>query len=222
MDSHNCQRVVIDGAVRNEGDVQIRVSAALPGELPQPRPEGGGSARTCSCRSCLSASHIAYGSIRMEPVFMVLGQSAGTAAALAIDGKTSVQKVDYAKLRERLLADKQMLKWEGPPKEKAARCRDSRRPASRWTTPRPRSRANGRRAVPASPSPGTGYLHDGNADKGRKSVKFMPDLPADGAYDVYLLWSRNAEPGHERAGGDRPRRRHGQDHGKPARRAAAG
>ena len=63
---------------------------------------------------CLSASHISYGSIRMEPVFMVLGQSAATAAALAIDAGTSVQKVDYAKLRERLLADKQVLDWTGP------------------------------------------------------------------------------------------------------------
>src|SRR6202171_3417196 len=60
---------------------------------------------------CLSASHISYGSIRMEPVFMVLGQSSATAAALAIDGKLDVQKVDYAKLRERLLADKQVLDW---------------------------------------------------------------------------------------------------------------
>ena len=58
---------------------------------------------------CVSSSHIAFGSIRMEPVFMVLGQSAATAAVLAIDGKTSVQDVPYAKLRERLLQDKQAL-----------------------------------------------------------------------------------------------------------------
>jgi hypothetical protein len=64
---------------------------------------------------CLSASHIAYGSIRMEPVYMILGQSAGTAAALAVDGNTSVQRVNYPKLRERLLADKQILKWDAKP-----------------------------------------------------------------------------------------------------------
>jgi hypothetical protein len=58
---------------------------------------------------CLSATHMAFGSIRMEPVFMVLGQSAGTAAAQAIDDEVAVQNVDYAKLRERLLADKQVL-----------------------------------------------------------------------------------------------------------------
>ena len=58
---------------------------------------------------CLSASHIAYGSIRMEPVFMVLGQSAATAACQAIDAGKPVQEIDYARLRERLLADRQIL-----------------------------------------------------------------------------------------------------------------
>jgi FAD dependent oxidoreductase len=51
---------------------------------------------------CLSASHIAYGSIRMEPVFMVLGQSAATAAVLAIDGQVAVQKIDIKKLQKEL------------------------------------------------------------------------------------------------------------------------
>jgi hypothetical protein len=58
---------------------------------------------------CASCSHIAYGSVRMEPVFMVLGQSAATAACIAIDDKVDAQQVDYAKLRRRLLADKQVL-----------------------------------------------------------------------------------------------------------------
>ena len=58
---------------------------------------------------CVSSSHIAYGSIRMEPVFMILGQSAATAAVMAIDGKLAVQDVPYAKLRARLLADGQVL-----------------------------------------------------------------------------------------------------------------
>jgi FAD-dependent oxidoreductase family protein len=65
----------------------------------------------------LSSSHIAYGSIRMEPVFMVLGQSAATAAAMAIEAGIPVQRVDYAKLRERLLADGQALVWHGTTKK---------------------------------------------------------------------------------------------------------
>jgi hypothetical protein len=59
--------------------------------------------------SCLSASHAAYGSVRMEPVFMMLGHAAGAAASLAVDGHATVQDVPYAKLRERLLAEKQVL-----------------------------------------------------------------------------------------------------------------
>jgi hypothetical protein len=62
----------------------------------------------------MSASHIAYGSIRMEPVFMILGQSAASAAVLAIDGGLSVQKVTYAALRERLLKDGQVLEYGKP------------------------------------------------------------------------------------------------------------
>ena len=60
----------------------------------------------------LSASHTAFSSIRMEPVFMVTSQSAATAACMAIEDGVSAQKVDYAKLRARLLADKQVLEWQ--------------------------------------------------------------------------------------------------------------
>ena len=63
---------------------------------------------------CLSASHIAYGSIRMEPVFMVLGQSAATAACQAIEEDCAIQAIDYPRLKARLLADGQVLAWEGP------------------------------------------------------------------------------------------------------------
>ncbi|MDW4761724.1 FAD-dependent oxidoreductase, partial [Escherichia coli] len=58
---------------------------------------------------CVSSSHIAFGSIRMEPVFMILGESAATAAVLAIDGNKTVQEVDYADLRKALLTQKQVL-----------------------------------------------------------------------------------------------------------------
>jgi hypothetical protein len=109
MDSHNCQRYVDRaGHVRNEGDVQISPGGPYQISYRSLCPK----AEQCTnllVPVCLSSSHIAYGSIRMEPVFMVLGQSAATAACLAIDGNVDVQKVSYDKLRERLLADKQVL-----------------------------------------------------------------------------------------------------------------
>ncbi len=84
MDSHNCQRVVIKGLVRNEGDVQVG--------CPKPYPVSYRSIvpKEAECANlfvpvCLSSTHIAYGSIRMEPVFMILGQASGTAASMAID-----------------------------------------------------------------------------------------------------------------------------------------
>jgi hypothetical protein len=111
MDSHNCQRIVKNGRVENEGDVQV------PPMKPYPISYRALIPKANECENlfvpvCLSASHIAYGSIRMEPVFMIMGQSAATAASMAIDDKVAVQKVDYMKLRERLLADKQMLAWK--------------------------------------------------------------------------------------------------------------
>ena len=61
---------------------------------------------------CVSSSHIAYGSVRMEPVFMILGQSAATAAVMAVDKGVPVQEINYADLRKRLEADGQVLEYE--------------------------------------------------------------------------------------------------------------
>ncbi|MBA3937669.1 MAG: FAD-dependent oxidoreductase [Planctomycetes bacterium] len=112
MDSHNTQRFVDrSGAkpvARNEGDVQVGVPGSYPIAYRAIVPKAG----TCAnllVPVCLSATHIAYGSIRMEPVFMVLGQSAGTAAVLALDGKIAVQALPYAALRARLDQDGQRL-----------------------------------------------------------------------------------------------------------------
>ena len=118
MDSHNVQRYVdAGGHARNEGDIQVnpggpyRISyrAIIP------------KARECTnllVPVCLSSSHIAYGSIRMEPVFMILGQSAATAACQALESKVTVQRIDKEALEQRLLADRQVLEWEGAPGER--------------------------------------------------------------------------------------------------------
>lgn len=110
MDSHQVQRYVdANGFVQNEGNVE----APVPGPYPISYRSIVPKADDCSnlvIPVCVSATHIAFGSIRMEPVFMVLGQSAATAASLAIDSKTAIQKISYTELQRTLLKDKQILK----------------------------------------------------------------------------------------------------------------
>lgn len=111
MDSHNCCRFVkvVDGKARvlNEGDVQVpAVAYRVPYRSITPKRN---ECTNLLVPVCFSASHIAYGSARMEPVFMVLGQSAATAACLAIDSNVAVQDVKYAKLRQQLLDADQIL-----------------------------------------------------------------------------------------------------------------
>jgi hypothetical protein len=109
MDSHNVQRVNWKGQLKNEGDIQkslggkpypISFKSIIPAK---------GECENLLVPWCLSSSHIAFGSIRMEPVGMVLGQSAATAAAIAIEEEQSVQDVDYPSLKARLLKDGQKL-----------------------------------------------------------------------------------------------------------------
>ncbi|MCK5207524.1 MAG: FAD-dependent oxidoreductase, partial [Cyclobacteriaceae bacterium] len=113
MDSHHIQRYVnADGFVKNEGNVEAHVKEPYPISYRSIIPKKG-ECTNLLVSICLSASHIAFGSIRMEPVFMVLGQSAATAACLSIDENIRVQDLDYQLLKSQLLADKQRLTWEG-------------------------------------------------------------------------------------------------------------
>ncbi|HEY9260799.1 FAD-dependent oxidoreductase [Chitinophaga sp.] len=101
MDSHNTQRVVINGMAKNEGDVQRGVAGPYPISYRAIIPNAA-DAKNLLVPVCLSASHIAYGSIRMEPVFMVLSQSAATAAVLALQQQQWVQDIDVAQLQQLL------------------------------------------------------------------------------------------------------------------------
>jgi len=109
LDSHNAQRFITkDGFVQDEGDIGVQP------DKPYSIAYGSILPREAECNNllvpvCVSSSHIAYGSIRMEPVFMILGQSAATAAVLAIQNKVSPQKLPYQKLQQVLLRDKQRL-----------------------------------------------------------------------------------------------------------------
>lgn len=193
MDSHHVQRyVTADGNARNEGDVQVGGFAPFPIDyrsiVPQDKQCGN-----LLVPVCLSASHMAFGSIRMEPVFMVLGQSAATAAAHAIDEKTFVQRLDTAKLVERLLADKQVLKWTGP------------EPAPRGEEIKPESlpgividdekaKRIGFESVGTTVSPyvGVHYRHDSDSEKGNQSIRFTTRFEKAGRYEVRLAYGANA------------------------------
>jgi FAD dependent oxidoreductase len=108
MDSHAVQRYVTKGMVKNEGDVQIGISGPYPVSYRAIVPKEG-ECENLLVPWSLSASHMAFGSIRMEPVFMILSQSAATAADIAMDRGVSVQDVPYEELRKRLLKDDQRL-----------------------------------------------------------------------------------------------------------------
>ena len=194
MDSHNVQRIVVKDAdgkayVRNEGDVQVN-----PGR-PYPIDYGALVPKKAECANllvpvCVSCTHIAYGSIRMEPVFMILGQSAATAAVLALDQGVAVQDVPYADLSARLLADGQILdKAAGPrpvrrdPKELPGITVDDAdaKLTGTWTE------------SGASPAYlGVGYRHDAKGEHGAVSATFATPLPKAGKYEVFLAVVPNA------------------------------
>ncbi len=115
MDSHNCTRhVSAEGFARNEGDVQVHVRKPYPISYRSIVPKAD-ECKNLFAPVCVSSSHIGFGSIRMEPVFMVLGQSAALAAVQAIDNGVAVQSVDYPKLAKTLRTAGQVLTLEDKP-----------------------------------------------------------------------------------------------------------
>ncbi|CAN5434796.1 FAD-dependent oxidoreductase [soil metagenome] len=193
MDSHNVTRyVTAEGFVQNEGDVQespggpYRISYF---SLVPKRNECG----NLLVPVCMSSTHAAYGSIRMEPVFMILGQSAATAAVIAIDDGKAVQDIDIKKLQDRLTADKQVLahagggggagKSSGIDIKKLAGIVVDDEDAVRVGF-ESASHANGGFV-------GIGYHHDGDDNKGKQTATYTPDLPEAGLYEVRLFYSPN-------------------------------
>jgi len=174
------QRVVVDGKVRNEGWLQV----APPG--PYPISYRSITPRAAECGNllvpvCLAASHSAYGSIRMEPVFMILGQAAGAAAVLAIEADTAVQRIVYPALRDRLIADGQLLSWPPLPAGEVVVDNANYYGVARtghWTS------AAGVGGFFASDFD----LDDGKSD-GTATFRFTPTLPKTGKYTVYLRYT---------------------------------
>lgn len=194
MDSHNVQRYVTpEGYVQNEGDIGVGTNG--PYEISfgsiQPKKE---QCRNLLVPVCLSSSHIAFGSIRMEPVFMILGQSAATTAVLAIDQNSAVQDVAYGVLREQLLKDGQVLEFSAPARTTGRSGAIDPRSVKGIVVDDGKAMLTGNWSASSAAGRwfGTGYRHDGNAKDGKSSARFEASLPKSGRYEVRLAYSANA------------------------------
>ncbi|HRX78535.1 MAG TPA: FAD-dependent oxidoreductase, partial [Pirellulaceae bacterium] len=191
MDSHHCQMTVVDGAVRNEGNVEIPVE-------PYPIAYRALTPKRAECVNllvpvALSSSHIAFGSIRMEPVFMLLGQSAATAASQAIESDVAVQDVDYATLRERLLKDGQILEYTGPPRHRGSAAGVDPKSLPGIVIDNDKAELTGpwQTNNVTHPRVGATYVHDNNEAKGKCVAKYTFKLPEPGHYEVRISWPPN-------------------------------
>lgn len=193
IDSHNVQRYITpEGNVQNEGD--IGVSTKGPYEIAYgsliPK-KGQGS--NLLVPVAMSASHIAYGSIRMEPVFMILGQSAATAAVIAIDAGVSVQEVSYEKLKTQILKDGQILQYSGPKTTSGVEPKDIK--GIVVDDAQAKLTGHWEESGAAKAYIGDGYSHDGNAKDGQCTAVFAAKLPKAGKYQVQIA----APPSNNRA-----------------------
>jgi len=192
MDSHHVQRHVDpQGYVKNEGDVQVG------GFSPYPIDYGSIVPKKDQCSNllvpvCISASHIAFGSIRMEPVFMVLGQSAATAAVQAIESNVAIQDIDYDRLRKRLLADRQVIEWTGPKTKPTVGTDPSTFEGIVQDDNQIQHDGFDRFSRSAASYVGAGYRHDDNTAKGHQRARFKLQVPKAGRYIARLAWTPNA------------------------------
>ncbi len=191
MDSHNVQRYVdADGHARNEGDVQVHGFSpyAIPYRSIRP---ARGECTNLLVPVAISATHIAFGSARMEPVFMVLGHSAGLAAHLAIERDLAVQDVPYPALRALLDAEQQVVVWQGEvkklagldPKDLAGVVVDDHDAEAVGTWVRSSS---------VDGFVGMGYAHDNDDPNEVSALRFRITAPETGRYRVELAWQAHA------------------------------
>jgi len=191
MDSHNVQRYVTkDGYVRNEGDIQVSPGGPYPISYHAITPKQ----QQCTnllVPVCVSSSHIAYGSIRMEPVFMILGQSAATAASIAIDQSIPVQQVPYDQLEARLLKDGQVLEMERRPYAAKKTIDIKRLPGVVVDDSEAKKSGDWSLSSSTPGFVGSAYLHDNNENQTTKTTTFTGKLEP-GKYEVLLAYTPNA------------------------------
>ena len=173
MDSHNCDRTVVDGRVINEGNVEVGGFPPFPISYRSIVPKRG-EVGNLLVPVCLSASHIAYGSIRMEPVFMVLAQAAAIAACEAIDQACPVQSVDASRVL-RIMTDNPLL--DGSEPEITVDNNDAVIIGS-W-----------RKVKDAKHAYGPDY-HIGTDTRSSSQMRYVPKLGSAGRYDIYMYVPR--------------------------------
>lgn len=193
IDSHNVQRYITpEGYVQNEGDIGVGIS-------PYAIAYGSLVPKKAQCENllvpiCVSSTHIAFGSIRMEPVFMILGQSAATAAVMAIDDKQAVQDVPYEKLRAQLLKDGQVLEY--------AAAASTPKAGKDYVDPKKlggivvddddaKLAGDWKNSSAAGNYVGNGYRHDDNVNDGKSIARFEATIPKAGKYEVRLAYPPN-------------------------------
>jgi hypothetical protein len=112
-DSHNVQRYVQeDRTVQNEGNMEVPVTPyQVPYRVMLPK---RAEAVNLLVPVCLSASHVTYSTLRMEPVYMIIGHAAGIAAKMAIDSGKAAQDIDTRALTEKLRAQGAVFEWKPP------------------------------------------------------------------------------------------------------------
>ncbi len=191
MDSHNVQRYVTpEGYVQNEGD--IGVSTRGPYQIAY----GSLVPKKTDCGNllvpvCVSSSHIAFGSIRMEPVFMILGHSAATAAGIAIDQKINVQDVPYKTLSEKLIQEGQILKT--PPGAKYGRFGVDPAKLKGIVIDDSQAKLTGvwQPSKSSKKYIGSHYSHESNSQDGKAVARFETKLPKAGCYEVRYAYPPN-------------------------------
>ena len=201
IDSHDCRRLALPDGVINEGTIfPVRMPGRRHGYAYHiPYRAITPSASECSnllVPVALSATHVAYSSVRVEPTWMAIGQGAGVAAALSAKNGVTVQALDYPTLRTRLLAQKVVLELPVlPPVGKVARSSgpvsiDSKSlPGLILDDAQAELSGDWERSTNFKPHVGTGYLHDEQRSDGKSRAVFRFKGPADGEFALRMAYS---------------------------------
>lgn len=183
IDCHIVQRILAeDGTVRDEGSFQD--TPALPYQIPY----RSLTPKIVECENllvpvCLSASHIAYCSLRMEPVYMALGQASGLAAVMALKAQSPVQKIDVPALQKKLLEQKAVLELAAM----AKMIRSAKLPGIVMTEEFAERMGHWTASSYGAPVDGSSF-HDANTEKGAKTITYRIKVPSSGKYDVRMSY----------------------------------